>query len=158
MLFPQSDLTCCYGAILSYILDTHTVLPYDVAAGQQTKGKPVSKESRGNISPFSCVGSRARLQAYAFQSRRTTAAMISAAISLICENSLAVLTTAKPPPPIIPVQFYSPVYGTVPCCDQAQTTCFKPEADDVPQQKWLSSVWLKSWQIELGAKNQLLLL
>lgn len=58
--------------------------------------------------------------------------MISAAISLICENSLAVLTTAKPLPPIIPVQFYSLVYGTVPCCDQAQTTWFKPEADDVP--------------------------
>lgn len=44
--------------------------------------------------------------------------MISAVISLICENSLAVLTTAKPLPPIIPIQFYSLVYGTVSHCDQ----------------------------------------
>lgn len=62
----------------------------------------------------------------------TTTVMISAAISLICENSHAVLTTAKPLPAFIPIQFYRRVYGTVPCCDQAQPTYLKPETDDIP--------------------------
>lgn len=71
-----------------------------------------------------CVGLSVHLGAYAFQSQHTTTVTISAAISLIYENSLAVLTTAKPLPPIIPIPFYSMVYGTVPCCDQPQTTCY----------------------------------
>jgi len=68
--------------------------------------------------------------------------MISAVISLICENSLAVLTTAKPRPAIIPIQFYSLVYETVPCFDQTQTTRFKPKLDDGPEQNWVFTVKL----------------
>lgn len=57
--------------------------------------------------------------------------MISAAISLICENSLAVLTTAKPLPPIIPIQFTAWFMGQCPAVIRLSQHAFKPEADDV---------------------------
>lgn len=44
----------------------------------------------------------------------TTAVMISTAISLICENSLAVLTTAKPLPPTIQYSFTACFMGQSP--------------------------------------------
>lgn len=63
--------------------------------GRKYKGWFVSNELRGNISPFPWVGLCVCVIVSICFSISTTAVMISATISLICENSLAVLTTAK---------------------------------------------------------------
>lgn len=55
--------------------------------------------------------------------------MIRAVISLICENSTAVLTPAEPPTPIISVPFYTPgLWDSILLWwGQARPTSFQPQ-------------------------------
>lgn len=78
----------------------------------------MSEELRRNVSPFSPAWARVRdCEHMPFQSRSTTGVMISTVISLICENSTAVLTPAKKQLPLFQYSFTPGVYGTASCCD-----------------------------------------